>query len=243
MTNIAIPSVSPTLNIPADKLQFLNLGPGVIWTGNDLRTKPTFTPNYGYQGEYEQDGAITDYKNTNIFSPNSTQGLIVNYDGGKTHSANIEFHGANRWMPASVYNGHGFILNNNSSSNNATFLANYSLIFVHKRDELWINYGFKVADAPNLGDKYYSVSSNRASDRDTINEIRGFSSAYILQGFLFNIRTGSGAGSTVSSTKVYNLRIGHKYSDTGSDLRVIPNGKRSFGHRDRNPVTFTNPYE
>lgn len=242
MANTAIPSLSPTLNIPNDQTQFLNMGPGVIWTGNNIRTKPRYFPDYGDKDEFPNDGGITNYTNTNIFSTEWEEGLKVSYDGGKHHSVNIEYYGEERWMPASVYNGHGFMLYNNSDKNNATFLSRYSLVFAHRTEEWWRNYGVRYTSTPSTGYKYLRLSSDNPSDLSRINEIRGFGKDWLFQGFTFNVQTGGGVGSVASSTWIYNLRVGHKYSNTNSNLRVIPNGKRSYGHRDRSPTTFTDPY-
>ncbi len=239
MTNIQIKTLGPEISIPTDLAGF-KTKPSVVWTSSSWRDKIAFKTTHGYINEFKNDNSIAPGSGSgNLYSPQETDGIDFTVNSGTLHHGNTETVGACRWMPASVFNGCGFEVHQSDDHENAIYLRQWAVIFSNRLNE---GYRFWGVDCslnflPRKGYRYLTFPQSE------IDSIRKWGSQYVLQGFIFNYRTNSWPGSSrTSSLKIYNVKVGHKFSDINNNYRYLPPSKRSYANRNNVNAGFTDPF-
>jgi len=217
----------------------------VIWTNQNRHIHSAFTPTHGWKQNLYTDNAYGTGSLNNIFSATKEEGLRwTNNKIGNEHQNLVEVgmleHPA-RWMPASIFNGFGFEVYQNSDAKHALFYAGCALSFYN--GSTWRTYGVQPQDGKgdSKSSGYRYIYMNNSSN---ITEIRNWGSSYKLTGINLWMRNAGGAGSDEGiSIYMYNLKFFHQVGDDRSNLRIIPAGKRSWSQRGANSgfVPFTNP--
>ena len=227
MANKAFKTIPGTIDIPSDLAAFKTRDQ-VVWTGETWKTKGSFAPTFGYTGTFTHNPSSSiEYQKT-MYSASDSTGLAIRNDAGQTHSANYELYGNGRWMPASIFNGIGFEVFQNSNSTHAVYLKHYALVFAHRETGDWRFYGVDTGTrGPSTGYRYINVLSNSPA----VNTIRNWGPEWLFQGPLLHVANNGGAGSDVSNIYAYNMRVGSKMSTVGGQYRYLPAGKRSYGNR------------
>ena len=241
MSNVAINTVPTEITIPNSLTDFKNRAQ-VVWTGSSVKAKATYTPSHGTTTRQNNDSAWGQGSvSQGIYQPNGNNGWVLTVTSGKSYNQNHEFHGDGRWMPASMFNGCGFEIHQNSSSTHALYLKFYSIIF-HSDTGSWRQWGVNPNDGYNSGPRsgYRYLRFNASSD---INTIRGWGNTWKLYGFILTVHTDGGiqAGNT-STIKAFNFKVGHKGSNHSSNYRMVPAKKRSMANRNNTQVGFSNPF-
>jgi len=241
MTNVAINTVPTEISIPNDLTTF-NTKPQVVWSGSSVKTKGTYTPNYGTKTQQTNDSAwgAGDVPRT-IYQDNGNYGLVVSATSGKSHQVNHEVYGDGRWMPASIFNGCGFEAHQNSGSTHALYMKFYSLVFTSATSDSWRFWGVNPSDGHNSGPRsgYRYLRFNSSGSIDTI---RSWGKDWLFYGFIITLHTDGGIQSATSSTfKAFNFKLGHKGSHNSSNYRMIPANKRSYNNRNITQVGFSDP--
>ena len=228
MANVPFKTIPGTIDIPRD-LNSFKTTEQVVWTGKQWRTKGSFTPNYGDTNYYEHDPSYSIHYQRDMYDSSPSTGLALKGDAGAVHSGNYELYGDSRWMPASIFNGVGFEVYQESSAKHAIYLKYYALLFANRDNGNYRTWGFDTgARSPSLEYRFMSIPSNHAA----VNVIRNWGSSWLFQGVILHIANEGGAGSSISYMYVYNMRVGSKMSTVGGQYRYLPAGKRSYEQRD-----------
>jgi len=242
MANVAINTVPTDISIPNDLTTF-KTKPQVVWSGSSVKRKGTYTPNYGTKTQQTNDDAWgAGSVSSTIYQDNGNNGLVVSTTSGKSHQVNHELYGDGRWMPASIFNGCGFEVNQNSSDQHALYLNFYSLVFTSATSDSWRFWGVNPNDGHNSGPRsgYRYLRFNSSSD---INTIRGWGKNWLFYGFILTLHTDGGAKKGQSSRlQAYNFKIGHKGSHNSSNYRMVPANKRSYNNRNKTQLGFSDPF-
>ena len=228
MTNVPFKTIPGTIDIPTNLNDF-KAKDQVVWTGSSWREKGSFTPGYGDTNYFEHDPSYSIQYQNNMYNSRSTTGLKIKGDAGQQHSGNYEQYGDGRWMPASIFNGVGFEVYQDSSAKHAIYLKYYALVFANRDNSTYRTWGIDTgARAPSIEYRYIKV----ASSNSIVNSIRSWGPSWLFQGIILHIANPGGAGSDISNMNVYNMRVGSKMSTIGGQYRYLPAGKRSYGQRD-----------
>ena len=200
----------------------------INWIQNaQTATKGSFSPSYGvtdqltdgggpYGGGYMQE-------DNGLMQDNGTKGFKVRISNGTSHEGNIEIKisGDARWMPAAIFNGCGFEVHQNSDSKHAMWVDRYALGWKSASSSTirWVgnNANDGKNGAPYNGYRYFDFSY-----QSYIDQIRGFGKDWLFYGIVLHIRNNSGAGSTDSTVKCWNLKMYHKcVGSTSSNHRIL----------------------
>ena len=228
MTNIPLKTIPGAINIPGNLEEFKR-AEQVVWTGNRWRTKGPFTPDYGDKNFFNHNPSYDIYSQTDMYNPSNSTGLALYCAAGAEHNGNYEMYGDGRWMPASIFNGLGFEVQQDADHKHAIYLRYYALAFAHREGNGYRFWGVDTgAREKYKGYRYISFSSSSPA----VNTIRSWGEEWLFQGVILHVWNGSGAGSGTSYMYVYNMKVGSKMSTTGGQYRYLPAGKRPYGRRD-----------
>jgi len=244
-TNVNFRKLIPgTIDIPTGLTDFKNKEQ-VVWTGSNWRTKGSFTPGYGDKNFFKHDPSYSIQYQKDMYDYRDSTGLGLKGDAGNEHQGNYELYGDGRWMPASIFNGVGFEVYQDSSAKHAIYLRYYALVFANRDAGSYRIWGVDTgARNPAKEYRYIRVTSNSA----TVNSIRGWGPSWLFQGIVAHIWNNGGSGNSQSNMYIYNMKVGSKMSTTGGQYRYLPAGKRSYGQRDPRSgnggiMNFTNPFQ
>ena len=228
MTNVPFKTIPGTIDIPTNLNDF-KAKDQVVWTGSSWREKGSFTPGYGDTNYFEHDPSYSIQYQNNMYNSRSTTGLKIKGDAGQQHSGNYEQYGDGRWMPASIFNGVGFEVYQDSSAKHAIYLKYYALVFANRDSGSYRIWGVNTgATSPSQGYRFVKFQSGTSA----VSTIRNWGPSWLFQGIILHIANPGGAGSDISNMNVYNMRVGSKMSTIGGQYRYLPAGKRSYGQRD-----------
>ena len=226
--NVPFKTIPGTIDIPSDLNSFKNKDQ-VVWTGSSWRTKGSFTPGYGDKNHFKHDPSYSIQYQKDMYNSSDSTGLGLKGDAGNEHQGNYELYGDGRWMPASIFNGVGFEVYQDSSEKHAIYLRYYALVFANRDGGSYRIWGVDTgARNPSKGYRYIRVPSGSA----TVNSIRGWGPSWLFQGIIAHIWNNGGSGKTQSYMYIYNMKVGSKMSTIGGQYRYIPAGKRPYGQRD-----------
>jgi len=232
-----------TIDIPTDLTSFKQKEQ-VVWTGESWRTKGSFTPDYGDKNYFKHDPSYSIHYQRTMYDASNSTGLAIKGDAGNEHMGNYELYGDGRWMPASIFNGVGFEVYQESSAKHAVYLKYYALVFANRETGSYRFWGVDTgARGVSKGYRYIRVTSSSS----VVSSIRGWGAAWLFQGVILHIANPGGTGSDISYMYIYNMRVGSKMSTIGGQYRYLPAGIRSYSHRDprygKNKImNFTNPF-
>jgi len=229
-----------TIDIPSD-LGTFKTKQQVVWTGSEWRTKGSFYPDFGFTGFFKQDPSYSIHYQRDMYSADVSSGLAIKGDAGNEHKGNYDLHGNGRWMPASVFNGIGFEVNQANDHKHAIYLRYYALAFASRTSSAWRIYGVDTgARNPSKEFRYIRIASNSGA----VNTIRNWGPDWLFQGVILHVWNNGGTGSGQSWMYVYNMRVGSKMSTLGGQYRMLPAGKRSYSNRNARvgTVGFTDPF-
>ena len=228
MADVPFKTIPGTINIPND-LDNFKQQEQVVWTGNRWREKGAFTPNFGDKNFFNHDPSYTIHSQTELYNPSNSTGLALKADAGKEHNGNYELFGDSRWMPASIFNGVGFEVQQDADHKHAIYLKYYALTFAHREGNGYRFWGVDTgASSAYKGYRYIRFLSDSAA----VNTIRTWGEEWLFQGVILHVWNGGGTGSNTSYMYVYNMKVGSKMSTTGGQYRYLPAGKRSYSNRD-----------
>lgn len=236
MADQKIPTLQPSQDVTESNFNSI---PRPLWTGDDLKLIGPYYADGGYTNhEIESDGALPPQSlNVNMYVNDENSGIIVSTKSGMTHNSNIEMTGNCRWMPASVFNGVGFRVKQDTTELHALYLRNYSIFLANKTLTNYYRYTIHVVNNPVAGNYLY------ITDSTAINDIRALGNDWLVSGLCFQVYTNGGiTGADNSSIKIYDVKFGHRYSLTGGNYRVIPSPRRSYADRNKNILGFTDPF-
>ena len=227
MANKAFKTIPGTINIPNDLDSFKTTSQ-VVWTGSSWRTKGTFSPGYGDTSSWPHDPSYSISRQDTMYSPTQGTGLKLTSSAGNIHKGNYELYGDGRWMAASVFNGVGFEVYQNSGSKHAVYLAKYALVFANRDNSNYRIWGVNTGTTnPSSGYRFIRVQSSASM----VSTIRGWGPTWLFQGVILHAYNNGGAGSDDSYMEVYNMKVGSKMSTLGGQYRYLPAGKRSYDKR------------
>ena len=239
MANKKIQSIGSEISIPSDLEEF-KYRPQVVWTGSSWRDKEAFYTTDGYISEFQHDGSISPGSGSgNLYTANEADGIDFLIKSNNSQHGNTETIGDSRWMPATIFNGCGFEVHQSHGNVNSMYLQKWCLAFSHRHDNTFHRtWGVNTnATAPYAGYRYIKLP-----DSD-ISGIRNMGKDWLLQGLIFNYRTNFGFGTDINSgLRIYNLRVGHKFSDVNNNYRYIPCKRRSYTDRNIVNAGFTDPF-
>ena len=228
MANVPFKTIPGTINIPNNLDEFKRTEQ-VVWTGKSWREKGAFTPDYGATNFFNHNPSYDIERQTDLYQPSESSGLTIYCAAGTEHNGNYELYGDSRWMPASIFNGVGFEVLQDSDHKHAIYLKYYALAFAHREGNGYRFWGFDTgARNPSVGYRFMSVPSNNAA----VNSIRSWGEEWLYQGVILHVWNNGGVGSGTSYMYVYNMRVGSKMSTIGGQYRYLPAGKRPYGRRD-----------
>jgi len=245
MANKGFKTIAGTIDIPSNLTDFKNRDQ-VVWTGSNWRTKGAFTPTHGDTVSWPHDPSYGFARRDNMYSPQQSSGLKLSSSAGNQHEGNYELYGDGRWMSASVFNGVGFEVYQNSGSKHAVYLRKYALVFANRDDGTYRTWGVDTGvSSPSTGYRFIRVVSSASM----VSTIRNWGPYWQFQGLILHMYNNGGAGSDDSYIEVYNMKVGSKFSSLGGQYRYIPAGKRSYANRKIIPVNnnfvkvgLTNPF-
>lgn len=240
MANKAFKTLPTSIDIPTSLSNFKNREQAV-WTGSQWRAKSTFSPNYGDTSSWPNESAYALERQGSLYLPSSTSGMRLGSNSGSSHTSNYESYGDGRWMPASIFNGIGFEVYQGSSGKHAIYLKKYALVFANKTSSSYRFWGLNTgASSPSQGYRFMEVSSSNS----VTSSIRSWGSSWLFQGLILHVANNGGTGTTESHMEVYNLKVGHKVSTTGSAYRILPVTMRAYNARNKTSglCGFTDPF-
>ena len=241
MANKIIPTLGSEISIPTALADFKSK-PQVVWTGSTWVDKPTFTPTHGFTQEFKNDGQpiSAGSGSGNLYTPNETDGIDFSVKSQTYSYGNTETKGDVRWMPANVFNGCGFEVRQNHDTMHSIYLKHWCVIFANRSNNNTRFWGVDTgANDPYAGYRYIRFPESN------INNIRNWGPTWLLQGFIFNFATNGGldiSGQVDSAIRLYNLKVGHKFSEVSDDYRYIPSKRRSFSERNNVNAGFSDPF-
>ena len=234
-------TIPGTIDIPTDLSTFKSK-PQAVWTGEVWKTKGSFTPSHGDKNYFEHNPSYSINYQREMYNASENTGLNLRGDAGAVHSGNYELYGDGRWMSASVFNGLGFEVYQESEAKHAIFLKYYALVFTNRDANSWRTWGVDTgARDKSKGYRYIRVPSSSS----TVSTIRTWGPSWLFSGMILHIANGGGTGSSISNMYVYNMRVGSKMSTLGGQYRMLPAGKRSYDNRKvtTGNVPFTDPFK
>jgi len=234
-------TIPGTIDIPTD-LKTFKSQIQVVWTGEIWKTKGSFTPTHGDRDFYEHNPSYSINYQKGMYNASDTTGLNLRGNAGAVHSGNYELYGDGRWMSASVFNGLGFEVYQESDAKHAIFLKYYALAFANRDNGNWRIWGIDTGARDKSKEyRYIRVPSSSS----IVSSIRSWGPSWLFQGMILHIANGGGTGSSISNMYVYNMRVGSKMSTLGGQYRMLPAGKRSYANRKvtTGNVGFTDPFK
>jgi len=240
MLNIGFDFVQPDINIPTDLTSFKKR-PQVRWTANDWNYQSSVYVGYGAtSGTWTSTTNFSTPKKKDLYTSSQNDGLRVRAVGyGNQHEALYMMEGNSRWMPASVFNGVGFetyYYIESSNSNHQIYVGAYGVVFKNRTGTGQRIFGWDTGNSDGPGHDKYRFDRIYTSMSD-VNTIRTWGSNWLFQGLLVSIKCkGSGTGTTTSYIDLYNLKVGSKYSLTGSGYKVHPLALRPYSGRNQHPL-------
>ena len=234
MANVPFKTIPGTIDIPNNLTDFKNQTQ-VVWTGKSWRTKGSFTPNYGDRPYFEHNPSYSIQYQREMYDSSDNTGLNLRGDAGIIHSGNYEQYGDGRWMPASIFNGIGFEVYQESDAKHAIYLKYYALAFANRDSGSSRTWGIDTgARGKSKEYRYIRVPSSSS----IVNSIRNWGPSWLFQGIILHIANAGGSGSSISNMYVYNMRVGSKMSTLGGQYRYLPAGKRPYNQRNGNGGTM-----
>ena len=228
MINVPLKTIAGTIDIPTNLNDF-KAKEQVVWTGSSWREKGSFTPDYGDTNRYEHDPSYAIHYQRDMYNFSDSTGLALKGDAGTSHSGNYELYGNGRWMPASIFNGVGFEVYQESSAKHAIYLKHYALAFANREGNGYRFWGFDTGARDKAqGYRFMSIPGSNPA----VSTIRNWGPSWLFQGIILHIANNGGTGSSISYMYVYNMRVGSKMSTLGGQYRYLPAGMRSYSHRD-----------
>ena len=214
------------------------------WTGSQWRKKGNLVITHGATGTWSSADAYRIDRQEDMYTASQSKGLKVYSSSGESHKQNIESYGDGRWMPASVWYGLGFEsrhVRTGGNGNHDLYILRYGAVFTHRTSNEYRIYGWNTGNGDRPSGTDYRFDKIHSSMSSTT-EIRNWGPDWLFQGIVIGFANGSGPGSTQSTVEVYNLKVGHRYSLTGSQYRYLPLGTRHFDDRNKHPVTNTQKF-
>lgn len=240
MTNKPFKTLPTQIDIPTS-LSTFKTKEQAVWSGSSWRAKGTFSPTHGDTSSWGNESAYALERQGSLYLPSEGSGMRLGSNSGSSHTSNYESYGDGRWMPASIFNGIGFEVYQGSSGKHAIYLKKYGLIFASKTSGSYRIWGLNTgAGSPSQGYRFMEVSSSNS----VTSSIRSWGAGWVFQGLVLHIANNGGSGTTESHMEVYNLKVGHKLSTTGSAYRCIPATMRAYSSRNKTSGNcgFTNPF-
>lgn len=240
MADVPFKTIAGTIDIPSDLTAFKTRDQ-VVWTGSSWRLKGAFSPGYGDTSNWPDSPSYSINRQNTMYSSQQSSGLKLTSSAGNQHEANYELYGDGRWMAASVFNGIGFEVYQNSGGRHAVYLKKYALVFANRDNSNYRIWGVDTGtSSPSNAYRYIKVLSSAGM----VSTIRSWGPTWLFQGIIIHAYNNGGTGTTDSYMEVYNMKVGSKMSTLGGEYRMIPAGKRRYDNRKvtAGTVGFNDPF-